>query len=108
MGDDLFDTGFEAIDPVGREKSAGDIDPLSFWSVVDEFGKEGEVFLEEIDVEEAFRMVTIVEDLFSLFEGKLFFIDPSLFMSIGLGFFGVLCPPEGEGRGIVRRDGGEA
>jgi len=67
VGDDILDKGAEAVGPIRRQKSAGNVDPLVFGIGPDEFGKEGEIFLEQVDMEITGCMVGVAEDFELLF-----------------------------------------
>ena len=77
MGDDFFEGGAEAVGPIGGEESAGVVDPFFFGVERDEFGEEGEVFLEQVDVEEARCVMDGVEDVETLFLGEDGVVAPS-------------------------------
>lgn len=93
MGEEGFEGGAEAVGPVGGEEGAGDIDPFVFGVGPDKVGEEGEVFLEEVDVEEAGGGVEFGEDFFSLLRGEVRVIVPLFAVCKGDRFFGKLFPP---------------
>ena len=108
VGGEFFEGGAEAVGPVGGENSSGDVDPLFGGVSPDEFGKESEVFLEEIDVENRGCVVAVVEDLLPLGLSEGWVVGPVFESGKGAGLFCIFLPPESEWLRVVCRDTGEA
>ena len=105
MGNDLFDAGADPVGPVGGGHDARDVDPLLLGIFRNEFGKQSQVFADQVDVEEASAVVAVPEDFAPLRFGQMRRIVPPFLLCEALRLFSAIAPPEGEGLRIVCRYG---
>ena len=108
MGEDFFEGGTESIGPIGGKEGAGMIDLFIFKIGPDEVGEEGEIFLEEIDVEIARCVMSVLKNFEELIVSEVGLIGPLFEVGKRDGFIGIFFPPDFGDIGIGGGKGREA